>query len=415
MASPLPDPPAYHIFPPEPGRGYPMAVSGRGAWVEDATGKHYLDAASGRSMAAILGHGRRDLLETIRHSAKRIPYVNNEWLTNPWQEELAARLTGAGPPGFTRVRFVTGGAEGNETAVRMARQYHVERGESERWRVISPSCPRRGPTMRTPALDELDRVLERAGPETVSLFFCEPVNASGSPAHLPPQDFWEGLVERRERHGFLIGLDEATTGMGRTGDWFAAARLPLEPDIIVYAESLGAGYAALGAVLCHSDVYRAFADGSGRFALGHTWDGAPLSCAVGLAVIDILRREGWVEHVARRGPRLREHLESALSGIDMARRVRGTGYLLDVEYADPRDGESSLPQKLKTAERVKRQCADNGLLVLSAPPAGDGTTSDRTLFAPPFVTPESDLEEMVERFARSVRQVAEQAGREGRL
>ena len=450
MATPLLDPPSSHVIPLELGRDYPTVVSGRGAWVEDATGKRYLDAMSGGSMAATLGHGRRDLLETVRRSAQRVPFIHNEWLTNPWQEELAARLTKVAPPGFTRVRFVTGGAEGNETAVRMARQYHVERGEPERWQVISPAQSYHGPTMQTlaltgrpglqgsfapylgehlhippstprfgedgwAALDELDRVLERAGPETVSLFFCEPVSAAALPAYTPPPAFWEGLAERRERHGFLIGFDEVVTGMGRTGDWFAAGRLPLVPDIIVSAKGLGAGYAALGAVLCRDRVYQAFAAGSGRFALGHTWDGAPLSCAVGLAVVDVLRQEGWIEHVARRGPRLREQLESALSGIDMVGRVRGVGYLLGVEYADPRDGVSFLPRELKVAARVDRQCDDNGLLILRTQPNGDGMAGDQSLFAPPFVTPEPDLEEMVERFARSVRQVAEQVGREGGL
>ena len=179
------------------------------------------------------------------------------------------------------MRFVTGGAEGNETAVRIARQYHVERGEPERWQVISPAQSYHGPTMQTlaltgrpglqgsfapylgehlhippstprfgedgwAALDELDRVLERAGPETVSLFFCEPVSAAALPAYSPPQAFWEGLAERRERHGFLIGFDEVVTGMGRTGDWFAAGRLPLVPDIIVSAKGLGAGYGRPG-------------------------------------------------------------------------------------------------------------------------------------------------------------------------
>lgn len=450
MAAPLLHPPSSHIIPLELGRDYPTVVSGRGAWVEDAASKRYLDAMSGGSMAATLGHGRSDLLEVVRRSAQRVPFINNEWLTNPWQEELAARLTEVAPPGFTRVRFVTGGAEGNETAVRMARQYHVERGEPRRWQVISPAQSYHGPTMQTlaltgrpglqgsfapylgehlhippstprfgedgwAALGELDRVLERAGPETVSLFFCEPVSAAALPAYSPPEAFWEGLAERRERHGFLIGFDEVVTGMGRTGDWFAAGRLPLVPDIIVSAKGLGAGYAALGAVLCRDDVYQAFAAGSGRFTLGHTWDGAPLSCAVGLAVVDVLRDEGWIEHVARRGPPLREQLESALSGIDMVGRVRGAGYLLGVEYADPRDGTSFLPRELKVAARVDRQCDDNGLLTLSTQPTGDGMAGDQSLFAPPFVTPESDLGEMVERFARSVREVAEQVGREGGL
>src|SRR5207247_9276677 len=127
--------------------------------------------------------------------------------------------------------------------------------------------------------------------------------------------FWQGLVERRARHGFLIVFDEIVTGIGRTGPWFAAENLPLVPDIIAIAKGLGAGYAAIGAVLTRQHVYGAIAPGSRRFTPGHTWDGAPLSCAVGLAVIDVLRKEGWVDHVRERGPRLRAQLAEALQGI----------------------------------------------------------------------------------------------------
>ncbi|MEE8174998.1 MAG: aminotransferase class III-fold pyridoxal phosphate-dependent enzyme, partial [Gemmatimonadota bacterium] len=133
-------------------RPYPVVVRGEGAWVEDSAGRRYLDAMSGGSMAATLGHGRRDLIEVARNQPKRLAYVHNERLTNPWQERLARELVDVAPGGFTRVRFVTGGSEANETALRMARVYHVERGEPERWQVISPVQAYHGPTMATLAL-----------------------------------------------------------------------------------------------------------------------------------------------------------------------------------------------------------------------------------------------------------------------
>ena len=133
-------------------------------------------------------------------------------------------------------------------------------------------------------------MLEEVGPETVSAFFCEPVSAAALPAYAPPARFWEGLAERRERHGFLICLDEVVTGLGRTGTWFAADRLPFVPDVITTAKGLGAGYAPIGAMLCREEIYDAVAAGSRAFEHGHTWDGAPLPCAVGLAVLDYLER-----------------------------------------------------------------------------------------------------------------------------
>ncbi len=428
-------------------RPYPVVVRGEGVWVEDSAGRRYLDAMSGGSMAATLGHGRRDLIEVARNQAKRLAYVHNERLTNPWQERLARELVNVAPGGFTRVRFVTSGSEANETALRMARAYHVERGEPQRWQVISPAQAYHGPTMAAlaltgrpglqapfdpylsdhlhippsterfdptgeAALEALDRALEEAGPETVSAFFCEPISAAALPAYSPPARFWEGLAERRERHGFLICFDEVVTGMGRTGRWFAAEGLPMLPDIIATAKGLGAGYAAIGAAICREHVYDAVGDGSRAFPLGHTWDGAPLSCAVGVAEMDALRSEGLVEHVAARGPPLREELEAALAGIDLVGEVRGHGFLLGVDYVDPRDGWSFLPHELGVAGRIDQAAARNGLLVLSTQPTGDGYAGDQSLFAPPFVTTEADLAEMVRRFAASVAEVAEQVERE---
>jgi adenosylmethionine-8-amino-7-oxononanoate aminotransferase len=154
------------------------------------------------------------------------------------------------------------------------------------------------------------------------------------------------------------------------------------------------------------------ANGSRHFTLGHTWDGAPLLCAVGVKVIDVLRREGLVERVRERGPKLRDELEAALAGVGMVREVRGHGYLLGVEYVDPRDGESFLPRELKVAGRIDDICMQNGLIVLSTQPTGDGMAGDQSLFAPPFTTSDEELGQMVERFAASVRQVAAEVKRQ---
>src|ERR1700680_4880841 len=212
---------------------------------------------------------------------------------------------------------------------------------------IPPSTWRFDPTGEQ-ALQALDRALEAAGPDAVSAYFCEPISAAALPAYSPPKRFWEGLAERRDRHGFLICFDEIVTGVGRTGSWFAAESLPIVPDIIATAKGLGAGYAAIGAVLCRQHVYDAIASGSRKFTLGHTWDGAPLSCAVGLAVIGVLKKEKLVERVRERGPRLRDQLAEALEGVSFGREVRGHGFLLGIEYVDRREGKQFLPPELRT-------------------------------------------------------------------
>jgi adenosylmethionine-8-amino-7-oxononanoate aminotransferase len=430
------------VLPLEFGRGNPVIVRGEGVWVEDSAGRRYLDAMSGGSMAATLGHGRRDIIAAARAQAERLAYVHNERLTNPAQQRLADELVEVAPDGFTRVRFVTSGSDANEMAIQLARSYHVERGESQRWQVISPAQAYHGPTMETLALTgrpgmhgpfgpylpqhlhippstwrfdptgegalrALDQALEEAGPDTVSVFFCEPISGAALPGYTPPRRFWEGLADRRERYGFLVAFDEVVTGVGRTGRWFAGAGTACTPDIIATAKGLGAGYAAIGAVLCREPVYEAVARGSRRFALGHTWDGAPLSCAVGLAVLEALRTEGLIERVAERGPKLRDELAAALDGVPMVREVRGHGYLLGVSFVDPRDGDSFLPPELRVGGRIDDLSFDRGLITLSTQPTRDGYAGDQTLFAPPLTTTDDELAEMVTRFADAVRSVAE--------
>ena len=432
-----------HVLPLEFNRRYPVLVSGEGVWVEDASGKRYLDAMSGGSMAATLGHGRKDIIAAARAQAAKLAYVHNERLTNPAQEALATELAGVAPKGFTRVRFVTGGAEANEMALQLARRYHVDRGDTKRWQVISPAQAYHGPTMATLALTgrpglkrpfepyltdhphippstwrfdptgeqallALDRVIEAAGPENIAAYFCEPVSAAALPAYSPPKRFWEGLAERRAKHGFLICFDEIVTGVGRTGSWFAAESLPMLPDIIATAKGLGAGYAAIGAVLCGQHVYDAIAKGSRKFTLGHTWDGAPLSCAVGLAVMDVLKKEGLIERVRERGPKLRDELAQALDGVPLVHEVRGRGYLLGIEYVDPRDGKSFLPPDLRTAGRLDDVAFEKGVITYSTMPTRDGMAGDQTLFAPPFTTTDSELAQMVELYAAAVKQVAKE-------
>ena len=430
------------VLPLELGRAMPVVAKGEGVWVEDAAGRRYLDAMSGGSMAATLGHGRRDILAAARAQAEHLPYVHNERLTSPSQERLANELIEVAPEGFSRVRFTVSGSDANEMSIQLARSYHVERGEPSRWQVISFAQAYHGPTMETlaltgrpglqgpfgpylphhlhippstsrfdasgeAALEALDRALEQAGPENVSLFFCEPISGAALPAHTPPRRFWEGLAERRDHYGFLVAFDEVVTGVGRTGAWFAGAETACTPDIIATAKGLGAGYAAIGAVLCREHVYDAVARGSRRFTVGHTWDGAPLSCAVGLAVLEALRSEELIPRVRERGRRLRDELAAALDGISIVQEVRGHGYLLGVSFADPRDGTTFLPRELRVAGRVDEAAFERGLIVLSTQPTHDGYAGDQSLFAPPLTTTDDELAEMVSRFADAVRSVAE--------
>ena len=251
----------------------------------------------------------------------------------------------------------------------------------------------------------------QAGPE-ISAFVCEPVSAAALPGYSPPARFWQGLAERRDRYGFLVCFDEIVTGMGRVGSWLAAHDLPIEPDIVTIGKGLGAGYAPLAAVLCRAQVYDAIVEGSREFDLGHTWDGAPLPCAVGLAVLDLMVKERLVDRIRERGPRLREELAAALNSSTIVGEVRGRGFLLGVELVDPRDGTSFLPDELDAATLVDDTAFEQGLLVTSTHSTPDGYAGDEVLLAPAYISTDEELAQMIERFAATISRVEQVVTRE---
>jgi adenosylmethionine-8-amino-7-oxononanoate aminotransferase len=428
-----------NVFPRFLDLAYPNIERGKGVWLETTDGHRVLDACSGGAMVACLGHGVAEIADAAAEQAERIAYFYNHHFTSQPQEDLADRVLEVVAPEMARIKLASGGSEANETAVRLARTYHVDRGERDRWRIISPaqayhgstigtlalsgrrislqapyaeympagylhippSTPRFDPTGES-ALKELDRVLKEAGAKTVSAFFCEPVSAAALPGYSPPDRFWEGLAERREKYGFVVCFDEIVTGVGRVGSWLAAHQLPIEPDIVTIGKGLGAGYTPLAAVLCREHIYDAIAEGSAEFDLGHTWDGAPLPSAVGLAVLEYIVRHKLVDRVRERGPRLREQLQAALRASRIVGEVRGRGFLLGVELIDPRDGKSFLPHELDVATLVDDIAFELGLLVSSTHSTPDGFAGDEVLLAPAYTSTDEELDEMVQRFKATI-------------
>jgi adenosylmethionine-8-amino-7-oxononanoate aminotransferase len=429
------------VFPRFLDLAYPNIERGRGVWLETTSGERILDACSGGAMVACLGHGVREIVDAAAKQAEQIAYFYNHHFTNEPQEELADRIIEVVAPEMARVKLASGGSEANETAVRLARAYHVDRGQRDRWQIISPAQAYHGSTLGTLALSgrrrslqdpyaeympsylhippstsrfdatgeqalrELDKALSEAGPETVSAFFCEPVTAAALPAYSPPDHFWTGLAERAERYGFLVCFDEIVTGVGRVGSWLASHQLPVEPDIVTIGKGLGAGYWPLAAVLCRERVYDALAEGSAEFDLGHTWDGAPLPSAVGVAVLDYIVRHKLVDRVRARGPELRNELADALKDSEIVGEVRGRGFLLGVSLVDPRDRRSFLPDELDAASLVDDIAFERGLLVSSTHSTPDGLAGDEVVLAPAYTSTDDELGEMVDRFLETIEAV----------
>jgi adenosylmethionine-8-amino-7-oxononanoate aminotransferase len=435
------------VFHRELDKHYPRIARGSGVCLYDTGGNRYLDASSG-AMIASLGHGYvpeiHDAIWDQYH--ERVSYAYSDIVTSVPHEELAAAVVAVAPEGFTRVRLMTEGTAANEMAGRLARAYHVERGDPGRHLIFSAAQNYHGASMFTlsltdrPGLQEpyrpymvpqphfppstwrtdpsgqtavaaLYAELARVGPENVAAIMLEPVSAMALPAYSPPLAVWQALADIRQEHGILIIFDEVVTGFGRTGAWFAAARTPLLPDIITFGKGLGAGFFPVAGMLAADHVYQAIAKGSRVFDHGHGWDGAPVSSVAGLAVLTYLREHQLVEEVARRGPLFLSALKRALDGLPVVAEVRGRGFLLGVSYAQPGDPMTLLDPDLKFAQRVDAEAARRGLLVRSTHPNADGYTGDQTLLAPPFITTDEEWAEMTGIFADTVGTAAAQAGR----
>src|SRR6476659_9681363 len=250
------------VFHRELDRGYPLIERGEGMWLVDTGGNRYLDAVGGGAMVASLGAGAADVVAAAAAQLGQIGFIYNQQFTSPAQEQLARELV-ALAPGFARVHFTSGGAEANETLLRLARTgrpglHGPNRPYLPGFIYVPPPTRRFDPTGER-TLAAIGEAIADHGAGTIAAFFCEPVSAAAMPAFRPPDRFWEGLEELRREHGFLVCLDEVVTGMGRTGTWFHAQQLPLQPDVVSTAKGLGAGYAPVAAVLCRDHVYEAVA------------------------------------------------------------------------------------------------------------------------------------------------------------
>jgi len=367
-----------HVFHRHFQQSYPVAVRGEGCYIVDRDGRRYLDASGGAAVSC-LGHDHPAVIQAIKDQLDRLPYAHTSFFTNEPSEALAEHLVARAPEGLSKVYFVSGGSEANETAFKLARQYFVEVGQPERHRIIARRQSYHGNTLgalsvggnmarremfqpllietshivpcyayryKQPgetdeafgrrAADELEAEILRLGPETVAAFIAEPVVGATMGAVAAVPGYFKRIREICDRHGVLLILDEVMCGAGRTGTFLACEQERIRPDIAVLAKGLGAGYQPIGAVLAAGAIYDAITSGSGAFQHGHTYMGHATACAAALAVLSVVEEEGLVERSAELGKRLAARLNAfALSLPERALGVRGRGLLQALVLRDP--------------------------------------------------------------------------------
>ncbi|RMD50250.1 MAG: aspartate aminotransferase family protein [Alphaproteobacteria bacterium] len=435
---------AGHIFGRVCGAELPVAVAGEGCWIIDAEGRRYLDGSGGAAVSS-LGHSCERVREAIRRQLDAIAFAHTGFFTSEPAERLADMLVARAPEGIERVWLVSGGSEAVESAIKLARQYFVERGEPGRFRLIArrqsyhgntlgalaaggnmwrraafdplliethhiaPCYPyrerREGESLEAygrRAADELEAAIERLGPETVMAFIAEPVVGATAGALVPAPGYFRRIREICDRHGILLILDEVMCGAGRTGTFFACEQEGVRPDILTMAKGLGAGYQPIGAMLCSGEIYRTIAEGSGFFQHGHTYMGHPVAAAAACAVIDEIDAADLLPRVRARGAALEARLRAAFGDHPHVGDIRGRGLFQALEFVADRESKRPFPPETRLAARLKARAMAEGLICYPMPGTIDGREGHHVLLAPPFIISEEELDELVARLGRAI-------------
>ena len=425
-------------------------MEGHGSTIRDDTGREYLDAAGG-AIVVNVGHGRREIAEAMAAQASRLAYAHGSAFTTEPLEAYAADVAGLLPVDDAAVYPVSGGSEAIETAVKLARAYHLARGHADRWTVIARWGSYHGntlgaldlsgrPPLRRPyeswlgrfrhvsapypyrdgypgaralasgaeLAAELDQTILAAGPDSVAAFVAEPIVGATLAATVPPDDYWPAIAEVCRRHGVLLIADEVMTGFGRTGRWFGLDHWGVRPDMLVAAKGATSGYWPFGFVAASRDVHETVTAPGAGFTHGFTYSHAPVGAAVAHAVLRILRDEDLVSASAAKGDRLRSMLEERLGANEIVGEIRGRGLMVGIELGADRDDRRPFPRTARVTEAVVAAAWDRGVLVYSGTGNADGRDGDTILLGPPFVITDDELARVVAAVGESVEAVSAQ-------
>ncbi|WP_394213180.1 aspartate aminotransferase family protein [Enterovibrio calviensis] len=421
----------------------PLVSGGEGVFLLDANGKQYLDGCGGAAVSC-LGHSHQGVLNAIQHQLHTIPYAHTGFFSSPVAEQLAERLADKAPGPLNHVYFVSGGSEAVESALKMARQYFIEKGEMSRTRFIARRQSYHGNTLGAlgvggnmwrkepfaPLLqngeliapcyayrdkkedethfeygqrvaNELEERLLAVGPATVIAFVAEPVVGATAGALVAEKGYFKRIREICDKYGVLLILDEVMCGCGRTGTYYAYEQEDIIPDLVTLAKGLAAGYQPIGAVMIHSKIYDAISQGSGYFQHGHTFMAHPLACAAACATLDALE-SGTLAEVTEKGQYLVKQLQQKLGSHPFVGDIRGRGLFLGLELVQDRVSKSPFSPERSLHQQVKKIAMEQGLMCYPMAGTLDGINGHHILLAPPFIISEQEMDELVRRLCTTM-------------
>jgi adenosylmethionine-8-amino-7-oxononanoate aminotransferase len=431
------------VFHRDPKHAYPVAVAGDGAYLYDRDGNRYLDASGGAAVSC-LGHSDRAVIEAIQRQLEVLPYAHTSFFSNEPMEALAEALLADAPQPLDKVYFTSGGSEAMEAALKLARQYFIEKGEPQRAHIIgrrqsyhgntlgalaaggnharraqyepllfpathvSPCYPYRGQgagesdsAYGDRLAAELEAEIRRLGADKVIAFVAETVAGATLGAVAPVPGYFRRVREVCDRHGVLLILDEVMCGMGRCGTLWAFEREGVVPDLVTIGKGLGAGYQPIGALLVAKPVYDAVVAGTGYFQHGYTYVGHAAACAGALAVQRRLK-EGVLARVQPMGKLLEETLRRTFGDHPQVGDIRGRGLFWALELVRDRETKRPLDPALRIHSRVKQAALRAGLLCYPMGGTVDGVAGDHVLLAPPFIIEPAQVEELAGKLATAL-------------
>ncbi len=423
------------VFYRNPGHRYPTGLRGDGVYVYDTDGRQYLDGSGGAAVSC-LGHMNPHVIDAIKTQLDTLAYAHTAFFTNEPQERLAAELAQRFGEDDARVYFLSGGSEANETAIKLARQYWLARGRSDKHIVVSREQSYHGNTLGAlsvsgnagrrkvfaPLLHDWPRIppcyeyrlrdpeetaveygeraasvladaIAKHGEENIAAFIAETVVGATLGAVPPVEGYLKRIREICDKHDVLLILDEVMAGCGRSGTYFSFEQDGVTPDIVTIAKGLGGGYQPIGATVTRGAIHDAIAEAHGAFAHGHTYIGHATACAAALAVLAVLDGDDLLANVTDMGQVLRLELGQALADHPHVGDVRGRGMFVGIELVVDRGSKEPAPSSVATD--IKHAAMDAGLIIYPGGGTSDGTAGAHVLLAPPFIYQREHVDELV--------------------